>query len=355
LETQVSTPIDCGSPTASTIRQDGRGGGPIRYWAAFGAFCLALQAYVYARWVTSDSFRAVKPGPDPVPHSEKVWAWIIQISLTAVAVAAFVWVVRRCLRERRLTFDAKLMIGWYSIYWLDPVPNFLRPQVLFNSYYVNRGSWVEYIPGWISPNGRYLPNALFFEGSAYGIMILTSVLGCGLMRKVKQRHPQIGGLGLLATCWVFYAAFIIVVEEVVMIRSGWLSWNGTIHGLSLWGGTKHQLPLTEVLFFGITCTSITALRYFRDDRGRSIVERGEGRRAVTPRRRTALSLLAVVGFANCAMVLYNVATVPMALYVGPSPKGYPSYMRNGMCGEGTPYECPGPRVPIILPAGRPPG
>lgn len=327
--------------------------GPIRYWAVFGAFCLALQGYVYVRWVSSGNFRAVNPGPDPVPHSQKIWAWVIQIGFTTVAMAALVWVVRQCLQQRRLTFDAMLMAGWYSIYWLDPVPNFLRPQVLFNSYYFNRGSWVEHIPGWVSPNGRYLPNALFFEGSAYGLMILVSILGCALMRRVKHRHPDAGPLGLLFACWLFYAVFIVVIEELVMIRSGWLSWNGTIHEISLWGGTKHQLPLTEILFFGSCCTAITALRYFRDDQGRSVVERGADRLVVSDRRRTVIRLLAVVGFANCAMMLYNVATVPMALYMGPSPSGYPSYMTNGMCGEGTPYECPGPTVPIILPQGRP--
>jgi hypothetical protein len=122
-----------------------------------------MQIYVYTAWVASGDFKAVHSGADPLPNSEKVWAWVLQISFTAVAVATVIWLIRGCRRERRLTLDAKLAIGFVSIIWLDPVPNLLRPQVFFNSYYINRGSWVEHIPGWISANGRFLPDPFFVE------------------------------------------------------------------------------------------------------------------------------------------------------------------------------------------------
>ena len=66
-------------------------------------------------------------------------------------------VIRGCVREGRLTFDGKLTIAWYSIIWLDPVGNYVRPQFMFNAYYVNRGSWVEGIPVGSAPTAATSP------------------------------------------------------------------------------------------------------------------------------------------------------------------------------------------------------
>jgi hypothetical protein len=145
--------------------------------------------------------------------------------------------------------------------------------------------------------------------------------------------------------------FLFLLEEFVMIRTGWLAWNGVIRGLAVWPGRRYQIPLTEMAIFGATCAAMAALRFFRDDTGHAVVERGLDDVKTPKRTKEILGLLAVVGFANLAMITYNVLTVPLSLYVGQTPAN-PTYMRNGICGPGTPYACPGPRVPIILPQGR---
>ena len=61
------------------------------------------------------------------------------------------------------------------------------------------------------------------------------------------------------------------------------------------------------------------------------------------RRKLGLRYLALVGFYNLALlVAYNVPQSLMWTVGDPYPKDYVerSYFTNGLCGPGTPYECP---------------
>lgn len=319
---------------------------PVVWWAGFGAAVVALQLYVYGSWITGPHFRAVPTGPDPVPDYQKTWAIVLQIGYTTTAVLVTAWVVRSCVRQRRMTFDAKLLLGWWSILWLDPAQFFLRPVNLYNSYYFNRGSWTPYIPGWISPNMENFPNPWFLEGAAYGFMLVSSIMTCAALRAVRRRWPRIPNVGLFAVAWVGLGIGIFLLEEFLMIRPGWLSWSGVPHELAIFAGTEYQFPWTEAFFYGATCAAMASLRFWRDDRGQSVVERGAD--SVSVRRRAFVSTLAVIGFANVVMIAYNICMITQSLYVDPFPDTYKSYMLNGICGAGTRFPCPAPDVPIVL-------
>lgn len=321
---------------------------PVLWWCALGAAAVLIQFYVYGSWILSPDFRPVDPGPDPMPGVEKMWAVILQVGFTTVTVLVIGWVVRNCVRQRSLTFDAKLMLAWWSMLWLDPAQFFLRPVNLYNSHYFNRGSWVPHIPGWISPNMANLPNPWFVEGATYAMMIGGTVATCALLRLVKRRRPETSNLALFGLACALYMVADFLLEEFVMIRTGWLSWSGTARSLSLFGGTRYQFPVAEALFFSAVCAGMAALRFWRDDRGRAIVERGVER--ISSRRLAGVaSTLAIVGFAQALIIAYNLIMIGFTLYVDPIPSGYPSYMLNGICGHGTPYQCPGPGVPIYMP------
>jgi Spirocyclase AveC-like len=335
-----------------TVPARGRGGRPVVWFATVGAAALALQIYVYISWMRSEDFRRVSTGADPVPTSVKVWAWISQISVTLLAIGCVVWVTRQCLRERKLTFDAKLLIGWVSCFWLDPVPNWIRPQVFFNSYYVNMGSWVEHIPGWFGPTGSNLPNSLLLEGSAFFTNILGCVLSCVVMRRAQKRW-NLSNFKIFCVGVATAMAFFLLMEEY-MIWTGWLAWPATIHALSLNAGTIHQMPLTEMVITGFCLVgAMGALRYFKDDRGSSWAERGLDRLAFSGPRasamKTLVSLLAVIGFANASWLTYNVITIPIAVYADEMPSGFPSYMTNDMCGTPQLQLCPDPSAPFVGP------
>src|SRR3984957_4413002 len=84
----------------------GRRARPVLWWAALGAAAVAMQLYVFGRWVTSSAFAPTPTGADPVPHDVMVKAWILQGTFAAGAGATIGWVVWRCARERRPTFYA---------------------------------------------------------------------------------------------------------------------------------------------------------------------------------------------------------------------------------------------------------
>lgn len=326
----------------------GRKARPVLWWAAIGVGAVVVQGYVYGAWVFSGDFESVPTGPDPVPHWMKVWAWILQPTMGLLAVAAIVWVLRGCIRERRFTLDAKLMVGACSLIWLDPIGNLIRPQFLFNSYYVNRGSWLPHIPGWISRNGENLPSPILLEFTTYIFLVFLVMAGCAFMGRTKQRWPRMGNVGLVSLTWLMFVTFVIVLETM-LVRTGFNVWTSLPY-VTIFNGTRWQYPVfPDPPFWGGMLTALTALRYFRDDRGRTVVDRGLDRVAIGDRARTFVSTFAVIGFASVAMLGYTIMAIPAALYAGPTWPNLPSHYLNGICGPGSPYKCPGPKVPILLP------
>jgi hypothetical protein len=319
---------------------------PVVWWAVVGIAALALQAWIYGSWILSGDVHSVSVGRSQVPHSDRVWAWILQPLFLAGALAALVFVLRGCRRERRLTLEAKILLAWWAVMWMDPAANFLRPQYYFNSYYLNIGSWAPHIPGWVSRRGGDLAFTPMINVSSYTASVLAAVGGAKLMGRLRARRPRTGALGLVLVTWVVLSAAVFVTEDV-LIHAGWLAWNG-IPAVTPWAHSRWAIPMTEVLGWGIPQTALAALLFFRGDRGEVAVERGIDRVRLSGWRRTLLSTLAVIGFATAAQGVYAVISAPIGLYVGAQPK-LPSYLRNGVCGPGTPYRCPAPGVPVLLP------
>lgn len=164
---------------------------PVLWWASLGVAAVAIQAYIYTRWFFSDSFRAVGTGTDPVPAYDKVFAWILQPAFGLAALLATAWFIRGCLKERRMTFDAKICLGWISMIWLDHAANLIRPQMLFNSYYLNRGSWGEYIHGWISRSPQNLPAPV-----RHRVRHLLFPLGCSVTNARQRRSVSTLHIGV---------------------------------------------------------------------------------------------------------------------------------------------------------------
>jgi hypothetical protein len=313
---------------------------PVLWWAALGAVAVVLQLSIYLRWVTSPDFHRVGTGPDPVPHREQVLAWVLQSAFGAVAVLTTLWLVAGCIRQRRLTFDAKISIGWVSVIWLDHWANLVAPQMLFNSYYLNMGSWDRFVPGWLSHNPANLPAPFLIEFACYAFMVLITIAGCRLMIGIKRRWPSTGLVGLTASTWLAMAAFVFCIEELVVIRGGWVWWTGSIAALTPWHGTSNAMPLTEVTIWAVTITATCVLRYRHQSTGTAPAELGLDRVSASRGVRGALSTFAVIGWCTVAMGFYSVFSAGLALYADPWPSHIPSYFTNGICGQGTPYACP---------------
>jgi len=321
---------------------------PVVAWAVIGAVFLLLEAYVFAAWFISGDAHTVATGADAVPTGTKVLAWVFQALTVAALIGTIVWLVRKCRREGRLVFDAVWVIGLASMYWQDPLCNYLRPVFYYNSYLINLGSWAPHIPGWVSPNAVHLPEPLIFVGPIYGSVIPIIALGAHwVMRTASERRPDFGVVRVFLVGWVAMAATVIGFE-VIWVHSNLYAYPGALHNFAIQGGSRYQFPLQEALLWGAFLTVAGAVRLYRDDLGQSIAERGTDRVSGSLGRSNLLRALALIGFMNLAMLIYNLGMISLTLHVDRTPGGYPSYLTNKLCGPGTPYRCPAPGVPVYL-------
>ncbi len=320
---------------------------PILWWAALGGCFLALQTYVFAAWIASDHFRATPPGDTPAPAYMQPMVWLIQGGTVFLALLSIAWCVRTTRKAGRMPALAVFVLAWLTALWQDPLINYVRPVFSYNAYFVNFGSWCELIPGWLSPNGSRMPEPILFDGGVYMWTYPSMAAVCATaMRLAKRRFPSWGAphLCLVALATVFVGDLI---AEGVLVRTGMFAYPGSIASLSLWGGEWFQFPLYES-FLGGGCIAATgALYYFRDDKGQLLVERGL-EKLTWKRGHTLLRVLAVGGFVNLAVLTYSSLFIATTLHIDPWPAGVPSYLRNGLCGAGTHYECPGHDVHIPL-------
>ncbi|MCZ7526756.1 MAG: spirocyclase AveC family protein [Acidimicrobiia bacterium] len=320
---------------------------PIVRWALVGAFFLAVEIFVITTWFTSGEATPTSTGADPVPGYIKGWAIALQIVCPLIFVAALVYVVRQCRRERRLTFDAVLLIAWCLVYWQDPMLNYLRPIFSYNSYLVNLGSWTSRTPGWMSPRGHLMPEPLVLGGTVYGWFLFASMMTCAAMRWAKRRWPHLGSTGLVTVGFASMILFDFVLE-VFFVRTHMYIYASVVKELTIFHGTWNQFPIYESFLWGGMMAATGVLRYFRDDRGRSVVERGVDQLEATTTKKNILRILAVSGCLNVMFIFtYNLPIQVFNLHADDPPE-LPTYLRNDLCGEGTPYRCPGPDTPIYL-------
>jgi hypothetical protein len=276
-----------------------------------------------------------------------------EVGSVAAAVGVAYWfLVRPWRREGRVTLDGLFVIAFASLYWQDPLANYSQAWVTYNTAFVNFGSWTTDIPGWLAPNGNLFPEAVLWAGPVYIYAIFTAVLVANqLMRRAKQRWPRLGTAGLVGLCFAFFVVADLFIE-VAWMRLGWFAYPGSISWLTIFHGHYYQFPIYEPILFGACWTAFACLRYFRDDKGRTLAERGIDELRATPRQKSGLRLLALVGALNAILLVgYEVPIQWFALHADEWPQDIVkrSYLTDGLCGPGTDYACSGPGVPVPRP------
>ena len=321
---------------------------PVKVWALVGTTSTVLVASIWIRWLTSDEVIAAPKGPDEFNAAKELFIRGVEVA-SVVAALYMVWrlLLRPVLRERVLTFDGMLVVSCLLVWVYDPLMNYFNFSFNYNAYFFNRGAWVNFIPGWSAPNLNRMPQPLLFIGGAYiWYVVGCALLGCFVLRRLKTRFPTMGRGAMFATL----ALSIAVLEaglEIVFLRTEIWTFPAAPRSITLFAGTRYQLPLVGPLLAGVFAAGMTYFRYYRDDRGRTICERGVDALGLSPVRRRAVSLMAVTGFVHLwIFVSFYVPWTMVALKSDTSPPDLPSYMRSGICGKGTDYACPDKLVPI---------
>lgn len=343
--TQVDRqPVDFAAPAAR----------PIVTWAVIGAVLIAFEVFVLSRWVTGPHFTSTDPGPDPISSLQLWYLRILQATVTLATLGCvYWWVIRPWRRDGHLSTDGMILISCGLFFFWDMSFNYTSVSLLYNSHMVNFGAWANGAwPGWTSPNGNLLPEPIFVTPPGYTCLVFTqTVVICALLRKARLRWPNMGVVGSIG----FIVLGMTVIDsliEIVLIRTGVYAYPGAIRAVTIFAGKPYQFPLTEGFFFGgLGVGSVAVLSHFRDDRGRTIVERGVDRLNIGAKGKQGVKFLAIFGFCHALFVLfYFIPGQWLGAHSDSFPKGYPSYMLNGMCVSGENHnQCPGPGIPMPRP------
>jgi Spirocyclase AveC-like len=346
-------------PTAELPRAPSLAGAnrshPVTYWALLGAALLCFEVYVLGSWVFGPHFVPTPTGPDTVSAGTLLFYRCIEVAVTgATVVCLFFWVVLPWRRQGRLTTDGMLAISCATIFFWDMCMNYTSVHLLYNSHFINFGAWANGAwPGWTSPNGHLLPEPIFVTLPGYACLVYSQVLVvCALLRWGKSRWPGLSVAGCIGLM-ILGLTIVDSVIEIALLRSGVYAYPGSIRALTLFAGETYQFPLTEGFFFGgLGLGAIAVLKFFRNDKGQTLAERGIEHLRVGDFSRQWIKFLAIFGFCHGMFaLLYMVPNQWLATHSDPFPHGYPSYMLNGMCVSGEKRnECPGPGVAMPRPS-----
>jgi hypothetical protein len=322
-------------------------------WASIGAILIVLELTAVTAWVVGPNFQEVPTGPDQPPHWMRVTLDSIQIvGIVAAAFVAWFLLFRPLIREHRLTLNGTFVIaGVLASFW-DGLSAAPQQWFNYNSYLFNRGSVLSSVPGVLSPNsdgaGQSWP---FFAIPAYIILVPSlGALGAFIMRRTKRQFPGLNAVGLIAAAAATLMAMEFVIEAFLLSPLGVYSLAGA-PGPAVFGDTFHRMPLMEVVHGGMFFTVPGVLKYFVNDVGETIAERGSQTIPGTGKR-AVMRAVAVIGAIHVGfLATYH---IPVMAY-GVNSSEYPddvkqrSYFLGNTCGESLDIACPGPNVPVLRP------
>lgn len=318
-------------------------------WATVGAAFIALQIYVFGGWLINTD-GPVDTGVTPLPEWMKFAVRANEVVMGLGILWLFwLFVIKPKRATGRLSLDGLLFLGFFFCWWQDPLFNYVSQGFVYNSYFLNLGGWAPHVPGWNSPNAGSMPEPLIWDLGFYlfisvGWVVLTS----NVMRRMKSRNPHWGTWRLIVG--VFVATFIAdAIIEIFWVRTGMYIYPGAIDSWSLFNDTYYKFPIYESIGAGVVYTAWASFRYFVNDKGQTIAERGLENVRASEARKTFLRFLAVTGALNLIfLVCYSWLIQVWQIHPGQYPKDAQqrSYFLNGTCGAGTDYACPGPNVAI---------
>ena len=323
---------------------------PIKAWAVFGGVCVVFIVFIWGKWLLGPYTQTVPSGPSDPPTWMKSVLIGGQIVVFSAALGAVYWLlIRPWRRERRLTTDGILCVAFFFCVFQDPLTNWFSPWITYNSYLVNFGSWTHDIPGWLSfaKPGAQAPEPVLWPFLYICVWAAFTPMGCYAMRRAKQRWPRLGPYRLIGVAFVVVAVLDFVLEGLVFMPLGFWTYAGAPLPI-IFPNSYNAFPLHEMIFIGAMGAGFCALRYYKNDRGLTLVERG-AEKLVSPRRQNAYRLLAVIGATQLIFLLGF--TIPVAL-IGAHARPWPadvqkrSYFTDHLCGAGTDVACPGPSVPL---------
>lgn len=324
---------------------------PIQVWAGIGAGFVLLMLTLWGTSLARGRLVPNKIGADQVPGWMNTTLTISQLFYwTAGLTALYFLFWRPWRRERIVTFDGALVIGFFTMWATsDSWATYLRPLYIYNSGAFNLGCPQCQIPGslgthwstnYVEPIGLL---GLYAGGLTAGVLV-----ACAVMRRVQARWPRIGKIALALIMLPVMVGFDMLFE-IPMMAAGWWSYANAAPGWTIFEGTYYQYPLYEGFFMYAMWCGWSMVRHFRNDKGETVIERGLESMRASQGRKNLLRTLAVIGMINTiAVLLYHLPLQFVTIHSHDFPQDVLSrpYFLHGECGPGTDQACAGGGIPI---------
>lgn len=302
-----------------------RGWGLTHYLALVGAILLVVQAYVYVAWL-SDSPHQITKFRDRQDISWTM-ARVFEVAVFLGFIACLVYVVRKSRREGRLTFDAKLVIAGFTVIWLDEWTNLVAPIWAYSTQWLNLNNPTAYLPGVINPDMKRLPFPMFHLFNYPVALLGAGIVVSALMRLIRRRWPGLSTAQLVLLVAGAGMCFDLVYEMPMFALRLW-SFPGSPSWLALFRGSAMKFPIFEIIPAGMAFATFGALRFFKNDRGQEITERGLDH--LPARRRSVVSILALAGVVQLVWLACTTVQVFGGFYAAPYNR-LPPHLVNDMC------------------------
>lgn len=338
-------------------RHDVAGGGrPRRTWgvahylALLAVPLLAYEAWTLVAWIASEP-HVVTKGRD---SSSLSWWWARAIEAGAVTLAGVLLVqaVRESRRLGRASFELKLWVALLLTSFWDSVTNVFQPIWFYSSDFVNLNEWWGHAPGFVSPAGGHEPFPVVALVFLYPCFVLESRLAVKGWTAVRRRYPGISTVRLLV---VGLAMSLVVGAAISWTFIAPHLWAGPGMGAMIVDTSSYSWSVAEFLYVGTWSATVCALRFFVDDQGRSLAERGL--EAMPPWRQAVVGTMAMTTWCSVAVIVYSSVVAFTGFHANAYPEDYPEHLPNVVCdipgsavAQGSEFgPCPGSpgyRVPL---------
>jgi len=322
-----------------------------KLWTAHGAAWFLLIVYCWTMWVLSGDFTPNTRGRGQEPTWYVITVHSVEVVFGIVVTGWILWhfVIGPKIRTGKFTFDGLFFLAGWLMFFQEPWLNWTVYQFQYATTFINFGSWLPHIPGWSSGNAQLIPVPMVYFTAYLWMCAMSGYLGSKYMSFQRRKDPSRSVFRLI---WQTYLVMIVgdVIVELIMTRTGLISYPATIQWLTLFAGTDHQFPLYEPLSWPGTFIILSCLHFFRDDHGRSWPERGIDKiRFKREGVKTFARWLAIVGYCQLAILIaFNLPYSFYALHAGPIPTPLieREYRNGGVCGPTTAFNCADPSKPI---------
>jgi len=350
----IDHPSLAGTPVAVTRRRPRPSWGWAQWLAVMALPILFLEAWTLIGWLADGPSQLTKYRNDGL--GREWWgARIGEVAVIVISLIVLTKVVRDCRRQRKfLTLDVMFCICGALMIWGAGGLNFFQPNFVYTSEFINLNDPCGHMPGVVNPDCGQLHFPVVFLGLlfTFGLLGISMEIEAVVVRPARRRWPhlstaQIFGLILAAS------AVISLAEPLFIIPMHMWTYPGAPWAIELGGDAWRWPPFPEYGVFILFAGLPTAIRILRDDRGRTIVERGLDH--YSAKVRGVVSLLAL--YTLIQLVLWIPGTAPDWLLGWRTTEWakLPLSVNNGLCDQpgviqGTRYgPCPGSpgyRMPV---------